>query len=276
MKKVFLLITTITIFSSLAAWDWPDDPNRIISAFGQSWSGQFEYGIRFRAEGQRVTTWHPGEIVWTNRTDNSISVQNKYLIVIEHDNGFRTIYRGVECRPDMGNTVQQGDWIGYADREMWQFQIIDTRNSRIINPAHILPQIKYDRILPKPDVKLSMGETELQILDNMHVPPGYWDIILTGITSTIIPLNLTIYWRNQKRYSLEFNTLTVKDNVVNLESPVLRTYNEIYDMYNRLLFRDILQSPNDSGEGILKIRLESARDNQYTWEWKLNLNSDSQ
>lgn len=269
MKMALLFVIAVFSIPYLASWDWPDEPDRIISSFGMSWGGDFERGLRFRAVGQRVAAWHSGELIWISQSDNSSDIPGQSIIVLEHENGFRSVYSGLESRPNINRSIGRGEWIGYADKEAWQFQIIDTQNSRIVNPAILLPQKKYSGNWHPIEARISVGNTMLPIQNDMLLPPGNRNLSLMGIVPTIIPIKLVIYWRNQETSSILFDTLVSRNNTVLLENPFERTYQDVYDSYNRLIIRNILPDSDDSTEGTLMVKLEGARGNTYTWNWRL-------
>ncbi len=266
MKRVILPAIVFFAVVSLAARTWPDDSERIKTMFGQPESGHFSRGLEFHAEGQRVTAWNDGEVIWNNVPVPGITLPGKPSLVIEHNGGFRSSSQNLESRPDLEHHITQGDWTGYADDGSWLFQLTDTIRSRIVNPAFLLPVWDNSNI-PSRTVFLVKGRDFLEIKNQMVLEPGNWSLVLEGI----IPVELSLSWVGQSIISMRLDSLVEQDGVLVLETPSVVTYDDVYDEEGRVVLRDILLS---TGVGIMELRMsdrENQVDSQY---WNLIIQAE--
>ncbi|MDF1568983.1 MAG: hypothetical protein P1P77_13275, partial [Spirochaetaceae bacterium] len=127
---VFVLFIS-AVFLSAEDRQWPDDPKRISGVFGDFRDFRFSEGLAFLSEGQRTNAWSDGEVIWTTDGESRIgSVPDRPFVVIRHDDGFRSVYKGIDPRPDLDRLVSAGEWLGYAEGDEWMFSILDVERSR--------------------------------------------------------------------------------------------------------------------------------------------------
>ena len=253
--------TASILIVSAVADDWPDDPKNIVAEFGRPALGGFGRGLGFAAAGQRISPWGDGELIWTG-AGSAVSEPN--LIVLEHPGGFRSTYRRVEPRPDLGDFVLDGDWLGYADSETWAFEITDSIQSRIVDPVTLLPERSLPEASKDLEVVLIRGNEETLVRDGMSVSPGRWTFAIQGG----ILKQIGLYWVGESMAKLRFDSLAEIDGRVMMETPQPVAYEDIYDQTGRFLFRDLMLN---SGRGTLELRIREEGNETMSKTWNLNV-----
>ncbi len=126
----------------LGGWQWPMDPADITTGFGFAGSGGgMLRGVEFDAEGQDVVAAFDGTVVFrdTGTGDTGMSARAGGMVVLDHDNGWRTIYSGLA--PEglaAGEQVLSGRSIGTAAGRV-RFEMYDRRRGLYVNPLLLLP-----------------------------------------------------------------------------------------------------------------------------------------
>lgn len=274
MRTLYLLVIIpfLLCSGSLAAREWPDDTSNVRAAFGASEDGNFSRGIGFQAEGQRASSWSDGEVIWI--AGSSVSpgnVPGEGLVVIEHEDGFRTSYRGIESRPDLSNEVSRGSWIGYAEDRRWIFEIADAERSRIVNPISLLPSRQDIPELLIEKVELTRGGLPLVLTDGMDLNPGRWTVVIhdsSADTGKAIPVEISLYWVGERIGNIRFDALGYTESGVVLEIPEQKEYEQIYNGNGQIWFPDVLLN---SGRGTLELRIRDETDRVISKSWGLSV-----
>lgn len=272
--NLFLFISILFIhFSvSLAAREWPDDTSYVQTAFGSPIDGNFSRGLGFRSDGQRVTSWSDGEVIWITDSSNSPeNVPGEGLVVVEHEDGFRTSYRGIESRPDLNDDVSRGDWIGYAGDKRWIFEIADAERSRIVDPISLLPSRTDIPMLPIDKVELTRSGNSLDLVDGMDLNPGRWTVVIhesAAGSGKAIPLEISLYWVGERIGNIRFDALADTEEGVVLEMPEQKKYEQIYNGNGQIWFPDVLLN---SGRGTLELRIRDETDRVISKSWGLSV-----
>lgn len=268
MKKILVVILLFSVLIPTFSLEWPDEPERIIGFFGAPEDGHFARGIRFKAEGQKVKTWSAGEVIWVNNSDQVIPDVPK--VVIQHENGFQTTYAAVRIRPDLVNTVSQGEWIAHADEGSWNFQLADSLRRRIMDPLVVLPlrvshfnKKSVEAVLLSDAGKLSLGD------ETQNVSPGLFTLALQGGKAIH---DVSLYWKDQNIASFVMESLTEIHGDILMETPQITPYSELYDTEENLLFHDFLLDP---GTGRLEMRVRDYNGRIISFLWPLNVGGDS-
>ena len=163
---LFLNLFFIFIFTA-SAKEWPDNPDFVLESFGTAISGYFSHGLSFKSEGQRIKAWSEGDVVWI-----SSSVPGDGLIVLEHSDGFRSAYSGIEIRPELDKHVSAGEWLGYAGKDSWLFEITDIERSRIVDPITLLPSRNDLSSVSIGMVELVRGTERLELKNETKLSSG--------------------------------------------------------------------------------------------------------
>jgi len=271
MSNILMLGLLLVFFETPgAAREWPDNPDVAVSSFGTALQGKFTQGIRFVGEGQRVYAWSEGETIWTTKSP-SPAPMNRDILVLEHENGFRSAYRGIEYRPDLDFIVANGEWLGYTSEGHWSFEIRDTKQAKIVNPLSLLPSREG---LPSPipeQVVLQNGNSRVRVADGLELHSGFWDVIVHNLlseTGRAFPIEISLYWVGAGVGTFRFDALTESDTGLMMETPEPRHFDSVFDPAGQLRFPDVQLS---SGKGILELRVRDESGRTATRSWNLNI-----
>ena len=271
-------LVAVLALASVAAsgWgrQWPDDPGLLTSSFSEPGDGGFSRGLAFRSEGQRIGAWSDGEVIWMSGPDEGAGAPGSGLVVIEHPGGFRSSYRGVAYRPDLGAAVAAGDWVGYADGSEWVFGITDTERERIIDPLASLPARTASPVPSMASLVLSGRDGETVVRDQMTVSPGKWTVYAepsASVNGLAIVAELSLYWVGQSIAGLRFDSLTEEDGVVVMETPEIRTFDGVFGPEGRILLGEVSLN---AGRGVLELRVRNDTGRIVSRSWRLDVRSD--
>jgi hypothetical protein len=270
LHAVALLL--IAAGGTAAAGEWPDNPKSIVSSFGSPGNGRFSRGIEFSSGGQRVNAWSDGEVIWTSGgLSRSNAPPASGLVVIEHEGGFRSAYRGIETRPDLDEIVSGGEWLGYAGRGSWSFEILDNKRARIVDPLSLLPsRTGLSSISPGP-VELRRGKSQQAVRDGLETNSGPWDILIKDLLNgadRALPLEISLYWVGVRVGTLRFDALAESGGGMVLETPESKTYQDIFDNSGQIRFPEVFLN---AGRGTLELRVKDESGRVAARSWVLNL-----
>jgi hypothetical protein len=273
LKRGFFIGVLLTLVSfAAAARDWPDDPSFVQEAFGAGTDGHFSRGLRFLSDGQRVSSWSGGEVIWISDSGNSQDVvPGDGLVVVEHNDGFRTSYRGIEQRPDLKNRVSTGEWIGYAGPGNWVFEITDVKRSRIVDPITLLPTRDGMPAAAIGRVEITRGTNPSEISDGMELIPGSWtvvvyDVFLSG--GKTIRTEISLYWVGERIGNFRFDALAEVGEIIVMEIPEQTQFDSIFNTDGQIWFRDVLLN---AGRGTLELRIRDETDRVISRSWNLQV-----
>ncbi len=264
---IFILL--LASAAVLPAHQWPDNQDALSSSFGTAMEWGFARGIEFAASGDRVYAWGAGEVVWTSSDADEGLTLNPDFVVLEHPDGFRSAYRHVAPRPDMKETVKEGEWLGYSGDSGWTFTITDVHRKQVIDPVKLLPVRSVAGESRLGAVELVRRNHALEVVDGMEVPPGLWSVVLdveySGSPGTV-PMEISLYWLGERAGYIRFDSLTEQDGRVLMAAPEPAAFNAIYDARGYLVFQDVLFN---AGRGILELRIKDEQDNVRLQKWNL-------
>ncbi len=268
----FILLQLTFFPAAVGAREWPDKSVNVQEPFGAAQSGHFNRGLSFSSEGQRISAWSSGEVIWIADTGNPPgSVPGEGLIVLEHSDGFRSSYRGIERRPDLKYHVSGGEWLGYAGNDVWIFEITDVERSRIVDPISLLPSRNDMPPVSIGQVEMMRGSDRLDIRDGMQLTPGRWIIIVNEVYSDgsrAIPVEISLFWVGERIGSLRFDAMAESDEGIVMEIPDPRSYDFIYNPDGQVWFRDVLLN---AGKGTLELRLRDETGRVVSGSWSLSV-----
>ena len=268
---LFILLIVSGFPFSAGAGDWPDNPEYVIGPFGTPENGYFSRGLSFLSEGQRLNAWSGGEVIWTSDNQCPVSLPGDGLLVLEHSDGFRTSYSGIEVRPDLGDSVSGGEWLGYAADDSWLFEITDNKQSRIVDPVTLLPSRNNPPKLSFGAVELVRGSKVLQLGKDTVLTPGTWAVVIHDLFSPeyrAIPAEISLFWVGQSIGNIRFDALEECGNNVVLKTPEPSSYNHIYNYNGQLWFPNVLLI---AGKGTLELRIRDELGRVVSRSWKLTV-----
>ena len=198
--KFFLVFIFLGLIELLTNWnigalDWPVKSSQMIASFGDIYKKQLVIGIVFNHDGDSVLSVTEGEKVFIKDSQSFSSVPTGHgsLIIIEHEGGLRSVFRGVDGRlVDTTKTVYRlGESIIYDRLSFneslvpWHFSFYDMSNHRVINPSSILP-LRIDQESPiinsvflQRVSNSDLIEAELQTKSfKQEITPGIYRLVL--------------------------------------------------------------------------------------------------
>jgi hypothetical protein len=271
LKRGLLFVLPLVLVPlATTARDWPDDPSFVQEAFGAGTNSHFSQGLRFLSNGQRVSSWSGGEVIWISESGNSPEVvPDDGLVVVEHKDGFRTSYRGIEQRPDLENQVSTGEWIGYAGPGNWIFEITDVERSRIVDPITLLPTRDGMPAATIGRVEITRGTNPIEISDGMELIPGRWTVVVYDVFSSgdkAIPAEISLYWVGERIGNFRFDALAEAGENIVMEIPEPTQFDFIFNTEGQIWFRDVVLN---AGRGTLELRIRDETDRVISRSWNL-------
>ncbi len=272
-KRVFLLISFFLAVSAAALCrQWPDNPDSVVGSLADPDDDRFSQGLSFRAEGQRIGAWDDGEVIWkTIRRAGGADVPGSGTVVLEHSDGFRSFYRGIACRPDLGDRVRAGDWLGYADGDTWTFGIIDTERGRIIDPLTSLPARSGSPAPGVSSLSFFRGGEEQEIRDGIILSSGMWNASVEPFLpagGTPVIREISLYWVGQRIAGLRFESLVEEGRRVMMETPEERSFDSVFDSSGRILTGDFFLN---TGRGVLELRFKDDVGRIVSRSWRIEV-----
>ncbi len=252
----------------VCAGDWPDNPEGVSASFGAARKEGFLPGLEFSSDGQRVQSWSAGEIIWSSGSDfMDGALPTGGIVVIEHPDGFRSIYQNVEARPDARDHVSEDQWIGYAGSGSWMFGVRDSEMAKVIDPLTLLPARENLESPRLGEVTIASSRDSQPVVSGMEIDSGRWTILLDTRylgDERAIPSEISLYWVGEQIGLIRFDSLEERDGHILIDAPEPVYFDSVYDGEGRLAFRDILLN---AGRGILDLRIsdESGRVIRKTW-----------
>lgn len=266
MAKLVLLAT----FGGFSfAMEWPDEAERIQSTFGAAGNHAFQRGFTFRSEGQLVSSWDAGEVIWTDNAQDRIPFRG--MLAIEHQNGFRSVYLGVEPLHNLELELADGQWIGYARGKNWRFEIVDIEQSKLVNPIFVLPARSKTPLLAKaiPEVLIPERSSFVAIKDGMVLSALNQTIVIDKVFpdgSGATFAEISLYWIGRRIAELRINALRESEDKIVLETPKPRHYESVFSPNGQIWFPDIRLS---EGMGELELRVEDEVGRVFTRRWNI-------
>lgn len=144
MKKPLLLFSAVLISQAVFGLRWPVNNPVILKSFGQLEENSFITSISIVSEDGNVYSIADGITVYLRVFPGEDPKDN--LLILEHDNGLRSIYRNFFPLDDFPDTVSEGQLIGSGKNI--KLEILDTEGVQIVNPEILLPFLE-DKAAPR-------------------------------------------------------------------------------------------------------------------------------
>jgi len=250
--------------------EWPDESERIVSTFGSAGNRHFQRGLEFRSEGQLISSWEAGEVIWVSDVQSRMSLGK--IVAIEHRNGFRSVYLGIESLHNLESELENGQWLGYARGETWRFEIIDTERSRLVNPIFILPD-RFEISLPDTvmlEILMPDGSFAA-VQDGITLSAEPQTIIVNGVfpdENSAVPAEISLYWIGQPIAGIRVDALRELENEIVLETPKPLRYESVFSPDGQSWFPDIRLN---EGRGELELRIEDEVGRVFIRSWSISV-----
>jgi len=257
----FLLIFLVGGLGSVM--EWPDESGRVLSTFGAAGKRHFQRGLTFKSEGQLISSWDAGEVIWADPF--------RGIVVVEHQNGFRSVYLGVEPLYNLELELGDGQWLGYARGETWRFEIIDTKWSKLVNPILLLPARSGISSSAAGTLEVLMPDgTFMEIRDESVLSTGPQTIAVNGVFpdgNFAAPTEISLYWIGERIAKLQISALRESEDGIVLETPRPLRYESVFGPNGKTWFPDIRLN---EGRGELELRIEDEIGRVSVRRWNIS------
>lgn len=159
MRKpiVFLLLFMgLVSISGLIAWDWPLSSPVVVKDFAGDGGGVFFPGmvLQSRDEAARVKAMNDGEVIFQRqpgRRSPRVAWGGNSALLVDHVDGLRALYSGVEVDTDLPAKVRKNQDLGavgtsafFPDSHLW-LVLFDRVQGGVVNPALVCTVLPDDR-----------------------------------------------------------------------------------------------------------------------------------
>ena len=259
----FLFLLLSVSLTYLFAFQWPSDPKSLNHTFSQPEGDEVFKGLSFD-QTQSVKPFDQGKVVYRFTPDpfNPGPLIDSSLLVLEHDNGFQSIYRGLpsENVENLSPEVDPGDYLYQGDAlDEYCFTIRDARLSRLVNPLLLLPGLN-DSVPPRMEeiVLVDAGGAEFLISPDRDVPAGTYKAFILARDQlgrqkepAVMPFSISLYNLGTLLAQRRMDSLVQRENDLALQDGV--PVEDIYNPHGYLYLGDITLN---SGAASLEVIME--------------------
>ena len=260
---VFFSIQMI-IFSQLSAFQWPSDPQGLSDSFSFPSEGGVFKGLSFH-NSESVKPFDHGQVVYQYDPDpfSPSPLANSSLLVLEHENGFQSIYRGLpsESFATFSDSISSSDFLyrGGDALEKYFFTIRDARLGRLVNPLLLLPGLN-DSVPPRllGMLLVDSNGAEFQIFPDRSVPAGVYKAFIhvedrfnSRDDLVVMPFSVSLYNLGTLLARRRLDSLVQRGNAIALQDGV--PVDEIFNSSGYLSLGDIMLN---SGTASLEVVME--------------------
>ena len=217
-----LLVATA---GAVSAWQWPVRVVDIQRTFGQEVDGYLNRGIEFGGGAQPVFPVEEGVVVASRPEASSVPSGLGTYVVVEHEQGFRSIYAHLEAAtiPPVGQAVGPDTQIGtvgetgqVAGRAL-RLYIVDLQAGDYVNPMLLLPDLP-DNARPTIGAVYAVGPSGRFDLREIRVlPPGSYEITAEvrdrleaiGRQPILGPYSIRMFVSGQEAFAVELDRMRV-------------------------------------------------------------------
>ena len=218
MMRILLLATVSLVhawFSSVHAWEWPVETPRIIEGFMSVDRGMHQRGIVVKdINDNRIYPLRDGRVLIsispiTYPTEIHRPHALGGFMIIEHEQGIRTLYAGVNPQPAHGIHARQGTPIATTlhtesaareNRGEFMVTIFDPIATAYLNPLFILPRLRDvapPRLLDYTISTYTYGGEQRYFIATIHIRDRRFYV--EGLASTLPP-HIYARYGDQERY----------------------------------------------------------------------------
>ncbi len=194
-KKIFGVLSAITLTAPIFAFDWPQSEtssDSFFSYFGQLRGGTIESSLIFM-DNSEIKAADDGNIlaVITEHSDDFGWFESPLgnAVLIAHEDNLVSVYANLEedTLSDYlkdGDEISTGTIIGISGNSGWQegqscleFQVLDTKAQAALNPRVLMPRIGNEKPLVVGELSLDdkRGGTHY-LLNERYLPAGSYSI----------------------------------------------------------------------------------------------------
>lgn len=216
MKKILFFLAALLSVQAASALRWPVNNPVIIKSFGQLEEKSFVTSISIISEDGNVYAIADGITVYLRNFPEDKQKDN--LLILEHENGLRSIYRNFMPVENFPDTVSEGQLIGRSGNI--KLEILDTEGVQIVNPEILLPFLE-DRDAPQIEsIFFLSGEQLLVEIENGSSVTVGGKTVLAEIFdersgNKLIPIKIKFYADGIKHQEYVFESLKYLNDAYN-------------------------------------------------------------
>ncbi len=264
-RRSFLLLSfLITASAQLSAFQWPSDPRGLAGTFALPAGDSVFKGLSFE-QVETVNPFDQGRVVYKYEPDpfSPSPFTDSALLVLEHDNGFQSIYRGLPpgSVEDLPDRVSPSDYLyrGEDPLSEYCFTIRDARLGRLVNPLLLLPGLN-DSVPPRLEEVLLVDSNgaEFLISPDRSVPAGVYKAFLhvedrfsSRDDLLVMPFSVSLYNLGTLLAQRRLDSLVQRDNTIALQDGV--SVEDVFNAAGYLFLGDITLN---SGTASLEVVME--------------------
>jgi hypothetical protein len=274
MKAVMLLLSLCGALSTAAALQWPMEEAELLSGFGSPSGPYVSTGMELTGEKGIVRPCQEGEIIYIARSEDGGSLSEKGIVVLEHDNGFRSCYGLIEPAKDLDSRsyLNEGDILGEAPEGLL-FSIRDSKLNRWVNPFNMF-SVRDDDISPEvEEVLLRRKETSFPLSEESSPPAGTYRLLVKisdrvgreGVP--LLPYSVKIRYLGQTLFALSLDSLSHQDGKAYFEGAGKIAAQGLFSPEGYLDGGEIIIN---QGKGLIEVELTDYKGNRTLRSFSLN------
>jgi hypothetical protein len=278
-KKILFLAFILLFFVLFAVcfgFNWPqlvESINSFSSFFGQPRGSAFTNSLIFENPSE-ILPAKDGEVIinlksgiadmgWFESTLGN-------AVVLSHENELLTVYGNLEdiYIEESATTLQESDVIGVSGSSGWQtgknsleFQVIDTKSNKVINPFVLMPTIQSINTLAIKDVvAVNNSGKSFPISNYVKINSGVYKLYIKK-QSDSMTYKTSVYANGAMVENIMYDVLTKRDSRLSVQGKDLYQFEEIYPNQEMQLLAEIILP---KGRNLITITIEDFFGNTKT------------
>lgn len=273
----------VVIFAVCFAFNWPqtvESINSFSSFFGQPRGSAFTNSLIFE---------NPSEILPAKDGEVIINLKNGIAdmgwfestlgnaVVLSHENDLLTVYGNLEevYIEENTTTLQSEDVIGISGSSGWQtgknsleFQVIDTKSNKVINPFVLMPTIQSQNSLVIKDVIVENNSGKsFSILNYVKINSGVYKLYIKKQAESMT-YKTSVLVNGAMVESIVFDVLTKDNSRLAVQGKELYEFEEIYPNQEKQLLAEIILP---KGRNLITITIEDFFGNTKTSNYTIEV-----
>ena len=271
MKNYFKLIFCVIFlfsFTSLMAFEWPVDisstETTIKTNFAENRDTSFAKGFVFSTS-EDIKSSEDGVVLVHLNPENSyyenFSSTLDNAVILAHQDKMLSVYSGFEqVNQDIfAGEIPVGTTLGSVNKKSdaevtedssttkilplpkkdFEFQIIDTKNTVVINPFLLLSKLeKISPVFPGKIFVVNKKGTEINLEERKSFASGIYSIYREN-SSSRMPLKTSVFVNGEEFSTISYDTLLYKNSRISVSGKDFFTIEKIYPNSKRQFLGDI-------------------------------------
>lgn len=267
---VKLIFCIIFLFSSafLMAFEWPVDmtstETTIKTNFAENRGSSFANGFVFSTS-EEIKSSEDGIVLVHLNPENSyyenFSSTLENAVILAHHDKMLSVYSGFEqVNQDIfSDEISAGTVLGSVNKKSdteiteesttakkiplpkkdFEFQIIDTKNTVVINPFLLLSKLeKTSPVFPGKIFVVNKKGTEINLEERKSFASGIYSIYREN-TSSRMPLKTSVFVNGEETSTISYDTLLYKNSRISVSGKDFYSIEKIYPNSKRQFLGDI-------------------------------------